>query len=68
VGEYWADVFVFSGGKLLSHNSTSLTIGKQGFERFVYNLAFEKPLVYGIIAVILAVIAGLGASAVFRKS
>lgn len=67
VGEYWADVFVFSGGKLLSHNSSSLTIGKQGFERLVYTMAFDYPLLYGIVAVIIAIFAGLIASAVFRK-
>lgn len=67
VGEYWADVFVFSKGKLLSHSSSSLNIHKEGFERVVYNLAFDNPLLYGIVAVIAAVLAGLLASAAFRK-
>lgn len=67
VGEYWADVFVFSNGKLLSNNSTTLQIDKQGFERLVYEMAFTQPLLYGLVAVAAAIIAGLLASAVFRK-
>ena len=67
VGEYWTDVFVFSGGKLLSHNSSAIVIQKEGFERFIYTMAFDQPLLYGIIAVIAAMIAGLLASTVFRR-
>ncbi|GAB4226379.1 MAG: TIGR02186 family protein [Methyloligellaceae bacterium] len=67
IGEYWTDVFVFSKGKLVSENSTSLIIHKQGFERFVFTAAFDYPLLYGIAAVIIAMLSGLLASAVFRK-
>jgi len=45
----------------------NLTISKQGFERFVYSAAFDHPLLYGIIAVIIAVTAGLLASALSRR-
>ena len=67
VGEYWADVFVFSKGELLSHNSSTVNIHKQGFERYVFRMAFDQPLIYGLIAVAAAVLAGLLASAIFRK-
>ncbi len=67
VGEYWTDVFVFSGGKLLSHNSSTIVIQKEGFERFIYTMAFDRPLLYGIVAVIAAMLAGLLASAAFRR-
>jgi uncharacterized protein (TIGR02186 family) len=66
-GEYWAEVFAFAEGEMISHSSTRLTIRKEGFERFVYNLAFEQPLLYGVLAVITAMLAGLLASAIFRK-
>lgn len=68
VGDFAADVFLFRDGKLLSQNRSKLNIHKEGFERIVYRAAFDYPLVYGIIAVILAVAAGLLASAVFRNS
>lgn len=67
VGEYWVDVFVLREGKLVGENSSTLTLSKQGFERFVYRLAFDRPLVYGLAAVAAAMIAGLLASAIFRK-
>lgn len=67
VGEYWVDVFVFRDGKLLGEHSSSLVLRKEGFERFVYRLAFDQPLLYGLLAVMTAMIAGLLASAIFRK-
>lgn len=67
VGEYWTDVFVFREGKLLSHNSTTINLRKEGFERFVFTAAFEHSLLYGIAAVLTAILAGLAASAIFRK-
>lgn len=67
VGEYWADVFLFADGELVSHNSSPLTIHKEGFERFVFTLAFQQPLLYGVAAVIAAMIAGLLASAILRR-
>ncbi len=67
VGKYAADVYLLREGDVLSHNRSQLTIDKQGFERFVFSAAFDYPLLYGIIAVIIAVCAGLLASALTRR-
>ena len=67
VGKYAADVYLLREGDVLSHNRSQLTIDKQGFERFVFSAAFDFPLLYGIIAVIIAVSAGLLASALTRR-
>lgn len=67
VGKYAADVYLLREGEVLSHNRSQLTIDKQGFERFVFSAAFDYPLLYGIIAVIIAVCAGLLASALTRR-
>lgn len=66
-GKFTADVYLFRGGKLLGKRVTHLTIHKSGFERFVYNFAYDYPFFYGVVAVILAVIAGLAATALFKK-
>ncbi len=66
-GTFFADVYLFRGGKLLGRRITQLTIHKSGFERFLYNLAFDHPLIYGLLAVFVAVIAGLTASAIFAR-
>lgn len=67
VGDYATDVYLLHEGELLSHNRSRLTIRKQGFERFVYSAAFEYPRLYGIFAVIIAILAGLLASALTRR-
>jgi uncharacterized protein (TIGR02186 family) len=67
VGTYASDVYLLRYGKVLSHNRSELTINKEGFERFVFSAAFDYPLIYGIIAVIIAVTAGLLASALTRR-
>lgn len=67
VGQYATDVYLLREGDVLSHNRSQLTIDKQGFERFVFSAAFDYPLLYGIIAVIIAVTAGLLASALTRR-
>lgn len=68
VGVYDVEIFLFRNGELLDTHETELRIEKQGLERFIFNLAFENSLIYGIAGVIIAIIAGLAASAVFRKS
>ncbi|MEC9368321.1 MAG: TIGR02186 family protein [Pseudomonadota bacterium] len=68
VGEYATDVYLIRGGEVLSHNRSTLRIHKAGFERLIYTSAYQYPLWYGIAAVIVAVAAGLAASAIFRKS
>lgn len=67
VGTYASDVYLLRGGKVLSHNRSELTINKEGFERFVFSAAFDYPLIYGILAVIIAITAGLLASALARR-
>ena len=66
-GAFEADVFLFRGGKLLGRRVTELSIHKSGFERLLYDFAFEYPFLYGVMAVILALIAGLAATAVFGR-
>jgi hypothetical protein len=38
-----------------------------GFERLVYSLAFRYPFIYGLIAVVVAVVAGLTGWVAFRR-
>lgn len=67
VGNYATDVYLLYDGEVLSHNRSKLTIRKEGFERFVYSAAFDYPLLYGIFAVTIAIVAGLLASALTRR-
>lgn len=67
VGEYRVDIFLFRGGALLANNSRALEIRKTGFEQFVYGLAHERALVYGILTIVLALTTGWLAGVIFRK-
>ena len=39
---------------------------KVGLERLIYTLAHERPLIYGLLSLVIAIAAGWSASAVFR--
>ena len=67
IGRYTTQVFLFRDGKLLSQSQSSLQVHKVGVERVVYMLAFHHPFVYGLLAVLMAVSAGLLAWTVFRR-
>jgi len=67
IGRYTADVYLFRDGGLVSKNQSTLEVNKAGFEQMVYLLAFTHPLIYGVLAVLMAVLAGLAGWAVFRR-
>jgi len=68
VGNYSADIYLFRDGKLVNVQNSPLFISKSGLERFIYNLAQQRPTTYGIIAVIIALFCGWLAAIAFRKS
>lgn len=68
VGNYTADVYLIRDGSVIHAQATPLYINKIGFERFVFNLAHRQPLVYGVVSVVLALVAGWAAAAIFRKT
>lgn len=67
-GVFSASVYLFQDGNLIHAQTTPLYVSKVGFERLVYDLANRQPLTYGILAVIIAVLAGWAASVAFRRS
>ena len=67
VGPLTARVFLFHEGKLLSKYQARVVLEREGIERWLYAFAFERPFLYGIAAVLLALATGLIASAAFRR-
>lgn len=67
IGRYTADVYLFRNGDLLSKKQSTIEVTKVGFERAIYRLAFERPFLYGLLAVALAVLTGLAGWFVFRR-
>ena len=67
VGEYAAEIHLIRKGRVIASSSTPIVIGKSGFERWVYVMAQEHSLAYGLAAVAVALLAGWIASAVTRR-
>jgi uncharacterized protein (TIGR02186 family) len=65
-GEYRVRIFLTRDGRVVDHQERIIGVRKAGIERFLFNLAQEHPLLSGIAAVLMAVIAGSAASAAFR--
>ncbi len=65
-GDYRARIFLTRDGRVVANYDTAITVRKVGLERWIYTLAHEKPLVYGIMALVIAILAGWGASTFFQ--
>ncbi|MEO0821075.1 MAG: TIGR02186 family protein [Pseudomonadota bacterium] len=65
-GDYRARVFLLRGKAVVDVYETDIAVQKVGIERFIYALAQEEPLLYGIVSVLLALAAGWSAAALFR--
>lgn len=67
VGTYRAEVFLVRNRKIISAQATPLFVSKTGIEAQVYNMAHRHSAFYGVMAVVLAIVAGYTANAVMRK-
>ena len=68
VGAYTAEIYLIRHGKVIARAATPLTIDKSGFERWVYVVAQDHGLAYGLTAVALALLAGWAAGLVVRRT
>lgn len=66
-GDYRARIFLLRDGQVIDAYRAAIHVRKVGLERWLYVLAFQQPLLYGLMSLAVAVIAGWGASAAFRK-
>jgi uncharacterized protein (TIGR02186 family) len=65
-GEYKVRLFLLRDKQVIASQERVIGVRKEGLERWVFNLAKEQPLVYGLVPLVLAALAGWGASAAFR--
>lgn len=68
LGTFEVRVFLFSGGVLLSQEEVGIVVRKAGFEQFIFRLSQTDPLIYGALAVLLALLTGWLGGVVFRRS
>ncbi len=65
-GDYAARVFLLRDRKVVDVFETRIEVRKVGMERFLHELAFDQPRLYGVLSVVIALIAGWIASEVTR--
>ena len=65
-GNYTVRFFLTRDGQVIDRRKTTIFVRKVGLERFLFTLAHEQPLLYGLLSIAIAIGAGWGASAVFR--
>ena len=66
-GDYRVRIFLTRGGAVVDMQDSQITVRKEGVERFLFRMAQDQPLLYGLIALLMAVVAGGGASELFRR-
>jgi len=64
-GDYETRIFLTRGGVVVDEYDTIIPVEKVGIERWLYRLAQDNAVLYGIMSLMIAVAAGWGASAAF---
>lgn len=65
-GPYRVRIFLTREGKVVDHFEQRINVRKEGLERWLTNLSRDQPLIYGVLSLFIAVVAGWGASSAFR--
>ncbi|MFV0410487.1 MAG: TIGR02186 family protein [Paracoccus sp. (in: a-proteobacteria)] len=65
-GPYKTRILLLRNGKVIDEYSAPLDVRKVGLERWLYRMAFDQPLLYGLMSLLIAAFAGWAASAAFR--
>lgn len=65
-GDYDVRIFLTRDRAIVAQETATVAVRKVGLERFIYRLAHDQPLVYGIMSLSIAIFAGWSASAAFR--
>jgi uncharacterized protein (TIGR02186 family) len=68
VGTYEVRILLFRGGEVASASITPLIVSRIGFQAGVFDFAHRHALAYGVLAVLIAIMAGWIAGIVFRRS
>ncbi|MAR79160.1 MAG: hypothetical protein CMM18_02900 [Rhodospirillaceae bacterium] len=66
-GKYIINTYLVNNNKIINTKENSIFITKVGVERQIYNFAHEKPALYGLLAIFIAILSGSLASIIFRK-
>lgn len=65
-GAYTTRMYLVQDGAVVSQFRTAIFVRKDGLERWLHEMAYQQPFLYGLMALGIALVAGWGASALFR--
>lgn len=68
VGTYGVNVYLVRDGNIIHDRTTLLNVRKFGIEASTYDFAHRHSLSYGVLAVLIAAMAGWLANVIFRKA
>lgn len=66
-GMHMVRAYLFKGGNLILQKELPLRVVKTGLEQMITDAAHNRPIAYGFLCVLIALITGWGASLLFRK-
>jgi uncharacterized protein (TIGR02186 family) len=67
-GTYLVEVYLFRNGAVASAEIVPFTVSKIGIDADIYDFAQHYGLIYGLLALIMAMAAGYGAAAAFQRA
>ncbi len=67
VGTYLVDAYLFQDGIAVAAQTLPLVVSKVGFEAEIYNIANKQGALYGVGAIVVALLAGWIAHLLFRR-
>jgi uncharacterized protein (TIGR02186 family) len=65
-GPYRTRIFLTRDGSVVDIYETTIAVNKVGLERWLYELSRNRPLLYGLMSLAIAIAAGWSASTAFR--
>lgn len=67
-GAYQTQVLLVRDGEIVGDTTTRLRVSRFGFEERMFTFAHEQSVLYGLVAIVLALVAGWFAGFVFRRA
>lgn len=67
-GSYTVETYYLRYGRVVGAQTTPLIVGKVGIEAALFDFAYERSALYGLVAIAIALVAGWLAHSIFRKA
>jgi hypothetical protein len=66
IGEYRLEIYTLRGNRLVGHGTATLRVEQIGMQQWITQMARQHGGVYGLVAVVIALLAGFGVGLIFK--